>query len=50
MPASQNVTSSISGGKINANIELLTDPTNEMTELKFGITAASTTARKLKKK
>lgn len=46
MPDSQNVTSSINGGKIKASIELLTDPTKEMTELRFGIAAARKTEKK----
>lgn len=34
---------SMSGGNINANVELLTAPTNEMIGPKFGIIAASMT-------
>lgn len=39
----QNVMISMSGGNINANVELLTAPTNDIIGPKFGIIAASTT-------
>lgn len=39
----QNVIISISGGNINANVLLLTAPTNEIIGPRFGIIAASTT-------
>lgn len=45
IPASQNVAISMRGGNINANIELLTEPTNEITALKFGIAAANRTEK-----
>lgn len=47
IPESQNVAISMRGGNISANIELLTEPTNEITALKFGIAAANRT--KIKK-
>lgn len=42
---SQNVMSSIIGGKINASAQLLKDPTKEMTADKFGMAAAKATAK-----
>lgn len=46
---SQNVMISIIGGKIKANVELLTAPTSEMTAPRLGIMAASPTVKKRKK-
>lgn len=40
----QNVMISMSGGKMSANVELLTAPTNEMIGPKFGMIAANMTA------
>lgn len=42
---SQNVTSSIIGGKINASAELLKDPTKEMIDDRFGMAAAKATVK-----
>lgn len=42
---SQNVMSSIIGGKINARAELLNDPTKDMTADRFGIAAAKVTVK-----
>lgn len=42
---SQNVTSSIIGGKIKASAELLKDPTKEITADRFGIAAAKVTEK-----
>lgn len=42
---SQNVMSSIIGGKINASAELLKDPTKDITADKFGIAAAKATVK-----
>lgn len=44
----QNVTISISGGKINANAELLNAPTKEITAPKFGMAMARANVRKTK--
>lgn len=41
----QNVIISINGGNINANVELLSAPTNEITTPKFGTNAAKTTEK-----
>lgn len=43
---SQNVTSSIIGGKINASAQLLKDPTKEITADRFGMAAAKVTTKK----
>lgn len=42
---SQNVISSIIGGKINASAQLLKEPTKEITADRFGIAAANATAK-----
>lgn len=42
---SQNVTSSMIGGKIKASAELLKDPTKEMIADKFGMAAAKATVK-----
>lgn len=42
---SQNVMSSIIGGKINASAELLKDPTKEIIADRFGIAAAKATVK-----
>lgn len=42
---SQNVMSSIIGGKINARAELLNDPTKEITADRFGMAAAKATVK-----
>lgn len=45
---SQNVMSSIIGGKIRASAELLNDPTNEMIADRFGMAAAKATVKYIK--
>lgn len=50
IPESQKVAISMRGGNISASIELLTEPTNEITALRFGIAAAKRTKKTKGKK
>lgn len=45
IPYCQNVINSIIGGKINANMELLTEPTRDITALRLGMAAARKTVK-----